>query len=172
MSIIEIVPIGTNEATMLQNISKQTFFETFAPHNAPENMESYMATGFELPKLENELKCTQSFFYFAKWEGQIAGYLKLNIDAAQTELKDPAALEIERIYVLQAYQANKIGQSLFTKALEIAKEKSKQYVWLGVWEKNEKAIGFYKKNGFQIFDQHEFVLGSEVQIDIMMRLAV
>lgn len=157
---------------ILQKIGKETFFETFSPHNSEENMRNYLATGFEVEKLEKELTCDESFFYFALLEGEVAGYLKVNIGEAQTELKDPIAVEVERIYVLQKFQANKIGQALFNKAIEIAKQKDKQYVWLGVWEKNEKAIGFYKKNGFTIFDTHLFKLGDEVQTDYMMKLAL
>jgi len=168
--MLTIRPLTIDDLSALQSLGKTTFFETFAPYNSEANMQHYMATGFELDKLEKELTCEDSFFYFAEYNGELAGYLKLNIGDAQTELQDPLSLEVERIYVLQAFQANKIGQALFSKALEIAKEKSKQYLWLGVWEKNEKAIGFYQKNGFIVFDKHEFRLGNEVQIDWMMKL--
>lgn len=172
MSMLTIRPITIHDLSALQSLGKTTFFETFAPHNSEANMQHYLATGFELDKLEKELSCKNSFFYFAEWNGELAGYLKLNIGDAQTEMQDPFSLEVERIYVLQAFQANKIGQALFNKALEFAKEKLKQYVWLGVWEKNEKAIGFYQKNGFVVFDQHEFKLGNEVQTDLMMKLTL
>ena len=91
---------------------------------------------------------------------------------SQTELKDETALEIERIYVIQEYQGKKVGQQLYEKAIQVAIEKKAQYVWLGVWEENHKAIQFYNKNGFQVFDKHVFVLGDEKQTDLMMRLFI
>ena len=111
-------------------------------------------------------------FYFAKIDNKIAGYLKVNTSTAQTELHDADALEIERIYVINEFQGKKIGQILFDKAIEIAKGQSLKYIWLGVWEKNEKAIQFYEKNGLVKFDTHIFKLGSDVQTDVMMKLVL
>ncbi|MFN5985877.1 MAG: GNAT family N-acetyltransferase, partial [Chitinophagaceae bacterium] len=76
------------------------------------------------------------------------------------------------IYVIQEYQGKKAGQQLYEKAIQVAKEKKAKYLWLGVWEENHKAIQFYKKNGFEVFDQHVFVLGDEKQTDLMMRLFI
>lgn len=45
------------------------------------------------------------------------------------------------------------------------------YIGLEGWEENTKAIQFfYTKNGFEAFDKHIFMLGSDQQIDIMMKL--
>lgn len=96
--------------------------------------------------------------------------MKVNFGNVQTELKDNSALEIERIYVLKDYHGKKIGQKLYEKAIEIAKEKDAKYIWLGVWEENHRAINFYQKNGFEVFDKHIFVLGNDEQTDIMMKL--
>jgi len=63
-----------------------------------------------------------------------------------------------------------VGQALYDKAMAIATEKNVDYVWLGVWENNVRAIGFYKKNGFKEFDKHIFRLGNKEQTDIMMKL--
>ena len=94
----------------------------------------------------------------------------MNTGDAQTELKDLNAFEIERIYVDKAYLGKKIGQLLFEKAIELAKSKNATYVWLGVWEENYRALAFYEKNGFVPFDKHVFMLGSDAQTDIMMKL--
>jgi ribosomal protein S18 acetylase RimI-like enzyme len=88
---------------------------------------------------------------------------------SQTELKDEKAIEIERIYVLKEFHGKKIGQIVYDWAHTIALQKNANYIWLGVWEKNERAIRFYEKNGFVLFDQHIFKLGEEKQIDFMMK---
>ena len=95
---------------------------------------------------------------------------KINFGQSQTELQDDTALEIERIYVLKEFHGKKVGQVLYEKAIEIAKQKNAHYVWLGVWEENPRAISFYKKNGFVEFDKHIFKLGDDEQTDIMMKL--
>ena len=61
---------------------------------------------------------------------------------------------------------------MFEKSLEIAKEKSMNFIWLGVWEENHRAIKFYEKNGFKVFGKHKFVLGKDVQTDLLMKLKI
>ena len=100
------------------------------------------------------------------------GYLKLNFGDTQTELKDANAVEIERIYVLNEFQGKKVGQLFYDKAIEIAIERKADYVWLGVWEENKRALNFYRKNGFLEFDKHIFKLGEDEQTDIMMKLVL
>lgn len=170
MNKIEITKIGLNEIEQLQVIGKQTFFETFADKNTEENMQKYLEEGFTVDKLAAELANPDSAFYFAKLDNQVIGYLKINFGAAQTELKDTKSLEIERIYVLQAFHGKKVGQILYDTAFDIAKQQKADYLWLGVWEENPRAISFYKKNGFVEFDKHIFVLGDDAQTDIMMKL--
>lgn len=156
----------------LQRISQQTFSETFAAQNTPENMAHYLAEELSLKKLRSELHNSDSEFYFALHGEEIVGYLKVNVGQAQTELDDIKALEIERIYVLKAFQGQQIGQLLFEKAIELAKQKNATYLWLGVWEENPRAIRFYEKNGLVPFGTHLFKMGDEEQRDILMKLSL
>lgn len=170
MADIEVKRITLNEITQLQKIGRQTFQETFSDPNSEENMQKYLDESFSTEKLSAELNNKDSEFYFATLENNVIGYLKVNFGASQTELKDDKALEIERIYVLKEFHGKKVGQLLYDKAIEIARQKNNDYVWLGVWINNIKAISFYKKNGFVEFDKHIFKLGNDEQIDIMMKL--
>ncbi|MBE9465138.1 GNAT family N-acetyltransferase [Dyadobacter sp. UP-52] len=170
MTKITLVKITSSDLEELQKLGKQTFLETFAPVNTEENIQDYLQTGFTDEKLLKEITNPGSHFYFAKLNDKSIGYLKLNFGNAQTELQDSDAMEIERIYVLQEFHGQKAGQFLFSEALKIAHEHHLKYIWLGVWEKNEKAIKFYEKNGFIPFDKHSFVLGTDIQTDVMMKL--
>lgn len=162
--------ITISDINELQKIGRQTFQETFSEFNSEENMKSYLEEGFSKEKLAAELHNEHSVFYFAMLDQEVIGYLKINFGASQTELKDSKALEIERIYVSKAFHGKSIGQLLYDKALQIAKEKNVEYVWLGVWEENQRAISFYRKNGFVAFDKHIFRLGDDEQTDIMMKM--
>lgn len=133
-------------------------------------MAKYLDEGFSIEKLTTELNNQSSEFYFATFGDEIVGYLKLNFGQSQTELKDNKALEIERIYVVKDFHGKGVGQLLYEKAIKIARQVDADYVWLGVWEENPRAINFYKKNGFVEFDRHIFRLGDDEQIDIMMKL--
>ena len=169
---VKIRKIKIFDLLQLQKIGISTFSETFAEHNTKEDLEKYLKESFAADKLIAELENPDAAFYFAEVDDTVIGYLKINFGDAQTELKDNKSVEIERIYVLQAYHGKKIGQLLFNKAIEIAKEHQAHYVWLGVWEENHRALQFYKKNGFVQFDTHIFKLGNDEQTDIMMKLAL
>lgn len=170
MKNTQIRKVTIQDVDQLQKIGRQTFFETFSEANTGKDMNKYLEEGFSLKKLTAELNNEDSDFYFAVLENNVIAYLKLNFGKAQTEIRDDKALEIERIYVLQEFQGKKIGQLLYRKALQTAKQKMMDYIWLGVWEENPRAIEFYKKNGFVEFDRHIFNLGSDEQTDILMKL--
>ncbi|GEM53172.1 GNAT family N-acetyltransferase [Empedobacter brevis] len=172
MNNIVIRKATVEDCTALQRIGRQTFFETFSESNTEEDMAEYLENSFSIEKLIEELNNKYSEFYFAISDEKVIGYLKLNFGISQTELKGNSSLEIERIYVLQKYHGKKVGQLLYEKAMQLAKDKQVDYVWLGVWEKNPRAIRFYQKNGFVEFDQHIFKLGSDEQTDIMMKKTV
>jgi ribosomal protein S18 acetylase RimI-like enzyme len=170
MDHIEIRKITIDNLVQLQEIGRQTFTETFSSSNTEENMKTYLEEGFSVEKLTTELQNPESEFYFASLNETVIGYLKINFGQAQTEPQVEKSLEIERIYVLQDFHGKKVGQLLYEKAIEIAKNKKVDFVWLGVWEENNRAIQFYTKNGFVAYDQHIFTLGADEQTDIMMKL--
>ncbi|MDK8643069.1 GNAT family N-acetyltransferase [Niallia taxi] len=156
------------DVNMLQEISYETFNETFKDQNSPENMATYLEKAFTIEQLKTELKNPSSQFFFVFVHNEIAGYLKVNTDNAQSEAIGADSLEVERIYVKSKYQKLGLGQQLFNKAIDVSHELNKKKIWLGVWEKNENAIAFYKRNGFVQTGAHSFYMGEEEQIDFIM----
>lgn len=170
MTDIEIKKVTLDDIDQLQKIGRQTFYETFSLVNTKENMKAYLDERFSIENLTAELCDNNAEFYFAALDNCIIGYLKLNFGQSQTELQDDKAIEIERIYVLKEFHGKNVGQLLCDRAIKIAGQKNADYVWLGVWEENLKAINFYRKNGFVEFGKHVFKLGNDEQTDIMMKL--
>lgn len=172
MAALDIRKVTLSDLNELQLIGRHTFEETFAASNSEENMAQYLKEGFSEEQLLSELQDHNSEFYFATEDTRVVGYLKVNFGAAQTELKDQRALEIERIYVLKAFHGLRVGQFLYDQAVHIAKQQGADYIWLGVWVENHRAIQFYTKNGFVVFDRHLFKLGTDEQTDLMMKLSL
>jgi ribosomal protein S18 acetylase RimI-like enzyme len=170
MENVVLQNVTVADVAALQSISVQTFSETFADGNNPDDLAKYLAEAFNISRLTEELNDGNSRFYFALVNAAIIGYLKINTGPAQTELKADDALEIERIYVLKAYHGRGVANILYNKAIDIARQNNCTYVWLGVWEENKRAISFYHKNGFAEFDRHIFMVGDDAQTDIMMKL--
>lgn len=167
---ISIEKVDISAVLALQELAIKTFSETFSVENSDENMKQYIKKSLALEQLESELSNAKSEFYFAKYNLEIIGYVKINFEEAQTEMFDIEAIELERIYVMRSFLSKKVGQQLFEFVKKIAVQSQKKYLWLGVWEHNLKAIDFYKKNGFKVFDSHVFTLGNENQTDLMMKL--
>jgi diamine N-acetyltransferase len=165
---INITKCTLDDLLILQEISYETFTETFGHQNSPENMEAYLERAYNLKQLENELSNNSSDFFFVYFKNEIAGYLKINTNDAQSEQMGLESLEIERIYIRKKYQKEGLGKYLITKAIEIAIKRNKKKIWLGVWEKNENAIAFYQKMGFVQTGAHSFYMGDEEQIDLIM----
>ena len=166
---VSLRPCRFGDLPELRALSIRTFRETFAALNTPENLQEYLDSAFAEEKLRRGLANETSLFFLLYSENTPAGYLKLNEAPSQTDLNDPDSLEIERIYVRGEFQGKGLGRYLMEQALLTAAERKKKYVWLGVWEKNEKAIGFYQKNGFYKTGTHAFAVGKEVQTDFIMR---
>jgi ribosomal protein S18 acetylase RimI-like enzyme len=168
--MIEIKKANLEDLISIQIVGKQSFIETFTDNNTPDNIEKYLQESFNTAQITLEINNPESLFYLAFWENKPIGFLKVNLGEAQTESLYKNTLEIQRIYVLKAFHGKKIGQLLLDKAIEIAKQHLVDYIWLGVWEENHKALHFYNKNGFVTFDKHIFVLGNDQQTDLIMKL--
>lgn len=158
-----------DDLPVLQDISRSTYQNTFASMNTEADMNAYLEDAFNTEKLKKELMNEDSFFCFVYEDDRLAGYLKLNESKAQTDINDPSSLELERIYVLSGFQGNGVGRFLIDRAISMAREKNKTYIWLGVWEKNERALKFYKKSGFYPMGTHAFVMGTDIQTDYLLR---
>lgn len=156
-----------NDTETLLELSYDTFYEAFDAQNTAENMKAYSDSAFTAEKIRNELNNPDSRFYFIYSNNTPAGYLKVNVDSAQSEPMGHDSLEVERIYILQKYHKQGLGKELLNLSYDIARELNKNKIWLGVWEKNENAIGFYKKQGFKKTGSHSFFMGDDEQTDFI-----
>lgn len=166
---IKFVNISKNDVKALQQISSTTYSDAFTSSNTTENMTAYLDFAFSEQKLLEEISNENSTFYFAKQNNQTVGYFKINFGNAQTELKDAKGMELERIYILKEFQGKKIGEVLLLRTIDIALENKMDYIWLGVWEKNQKAISFYEKHKFITASSHAFFMGNDEQRDLIMK---
>lgn len=165
----QIKKVSTDELEELRKLSIETFSDTFTEQNNEIQMKAYLEKAFNTDQLRSELSNPESFFYFVKEEDKILGYLKLNTKTAQTDQVLDSSLEIERIYLTEEAQGKGIGKLLMDFSIAEAKRRNLLCLWLGVWEKNEKAIAFYKSYGFEVFADHPFKLGDESQKDLLMK---
>jgi ribosomal protein S18 acetylase RimI-like enzyme len=158
-----------NDATLIADISRQTFYETFAAENRKEDMDKFLREQFTKGKLIKEVGNMENIFLLANSGDDVARYAKLREAKQPEKLKNVKTMEIARIYAMPNMIGKGVGNLLMKTSISIAKEKGKEVIWLGVWEKNIRAIDFYKKWGFEKFDVSDFLLGDDVQCDWLMK---
>ena len=160
--------VTADDVAKLQEISRITFKDTFDPYTRSDDMQKFLDEDYATDKLLTQINNPDSRFLFLIKGGEVAGYLKINVGAAQTEHLQENALEVERIYLLPKFQHQGLGNVLFDYALNIAQKEGKAYVWLGVYEHNVNAQHFYKRHGFHKVSQHVYQVGSDPQIDWLL----
>jgi ribosomal protein S18 acetylase RimI-like enzyme len=158
-----------SDAELIADLSRSTFYETFAEYNSPKNMELFLKEQFTRPRLIKEVGATENTFLLAYHNKDVAGYVKLRQGDVPKQLKGLRALEIARIYVVKDFLSKGVGKELMQASIDIAKERKLEVVWLAVWEKNDRAFRFYSNWGFEKFGSQVFLLGMDLQKDWLMR---
>lgn len=168
MKNIMMRPVVPADIDQLQRISRVTFADTFASANTAADMKKHLDEAYAKEQLLREMAQPGTSFYFGLINGACAGYLKLNVDQDQSEVRGAGTLEIERIYILPEFKRQGLGRVFLQAAEKLAQDLNKERIWLGVWEENEAALAFYKQMGFEQVSQHVFVLGDDRQTDLIM----
>jgi ribosomal protein S18 acetylase RimI-like enzyme len=157
------------DAALIADLSRQTFYDSFAPSNTKEDMDKFMSEQFSREALMNEVETGNGFFFLAYDGDKAIGYVRMRDGEHYPEFGDLPSIEIARIYAVQSSIGKGVGTAMIKKCIDTAEEMNRKIIWLGVWEHNKRAIDFYTKWGFKKFSEHEFVLGADVQTDWLMR---
>ncbi|MBS1917078.1 MAG: GNAT family N-acetyltransferase [Bacteroidetes bacterium] len=169
---IEIKFATTADAELIAELSQRTFYDTFAKHNTKENMDKFMADPFNKKALMKEIGEPGNIFLLAYLDNEAVGYVRMRESENPAELGNIDAIEIARIYTEQKTIGKGVGKALMLECISIAKKMAKKMIWLGVWEHNETAISFYERFGFEKFGSHIFMLGDDVQTDLLLKKAI
>jgi diamine N-acetyltransferase len=167
-STLSIRTATAADAEMLTEFARGVFYDAFAAMNSPENMEAYMSQNFTPQKLSAQIADSRAIFLIAEIEATPVAFAKLYDGDIPDCISDPAAVEIERFYVDRQFHGKGIAQTLMQACFDRAKQSGHGTIYLGVWEKNHRAIAFYRKCGFEVVGSHVFQMGDEAQNDLLM----
>lgn len=158
------------DAALLAELGARTFRDAFAADNRPEDMALYLRQAFSTDQIEAELREPGSVFLLAGTGNGAPplGYARLVAGPAPPCVHGPRPVELSRIYVEQSVVGGGYGAALMRASLEEASRGGFATIWLGVWERNLRAVRFYERWGFVTVGEHEFVLGTDVQSDLVM----
>ena len=154
---------------ILANLGAKTFRQTYKNKVKLSDMGYYIKNTFNKNQVLKEIKDTSFTILVASKNDKAVGYAKLLKSKIPSDSKHFKGIELVRLYVFKNYQGQKIGSKLLSECIKIAKKKKFKYIWLGVWEKNNDAIDFYKKLEFRIFGNCKFNFGTEIHNCIVSR---
>ena len=166
---IRIRTANPRDHELLASLGARTFRETFASDNTPEDMSDYLAKAFGPDRQAAELADPGTTFLIAEAEGQTVGYARLKIGPAPDCIQGLRPVEIARLYSIAAWIGRGVGAALMQACLGQAARLGCDVVWLDVWERNLRAIAFYRRWEFVEVGTQAFVLGSDVQHDLLMQ---
>lgn len=170
MSTISIIPANVSHVPLLTSISLQSFCEAFEKDNNPDDFKTYVDEAFSEAQITKDLQEPGSIFYIAYYNGEAAGYARMrNSTEVNDQFPGKKLIELHRLYALGKFIGRGIGKALMNHCLNEAKQKGFDIIWLGVWEHNDHAQGFYKSFGFEKFSSHVFVVGTDPQTDFLLK---
>jgi len=155
------------DAATLAAFARRLFHETFAADNRPEDMAAYEAATFSAERQAAEIADAAGLVLLATVGDAWAGYAQLGTGEPPAGVARPA-VEIRRFYVDRAWHGRGVAAALMAAVRDAALERGARALWLGVWERNPRAIAFYAKCGFADVGAQPFRLGADLQTDRVM----
>lgn len=171
---LHVRPATIADATRLSRLAASTFRETFESENTPDDMARYLAESFTPERQAAELGDPAAIVLLAEHRdgahGELVGYAHLVAGPAPAPVTGGTPIELKRLYVARAWHGKGVAQALMEAALDAARARGAETLWLGVWERNPRAIAFYRKCGFTRVGEQTFMLGSDAQTDWLLAL--
>ncbi len=153
----------SGDAGRLAAFAARTFHDTFAAANRPEDLADYLAKTYGEEQQGREIGDARVITLLAEQGSELAGF-------AQMKIEEDSRIEIARFYVHRQFHGRGVAQTLMQAAIAEAARLGVKQLWLGVWERNDRAIAFYAKCGFRDVGSHPFLLGSDLQTDRLMAM--
>jgi diamine N-acetyltransferase len=158
------------DARRLADFAAAAFTDTYAADNTPADMTAYIAGAFGERQQRDEILDAACLVLLAERDGELAGYALLRDGAptAASAAHVSNAMEIARLYASRRWIGTGVGSALMQHCLDAAAARGRAWAWLGVWERNARAIAFYRRWGFTDVGSQVFQLGSDRQTDRIM----
>ena len=161
----------TADAGLLAEFGARTFFETFAADNTPEDMRLHLASAWHPDLQRAEILDVEVDTLLACADGQLAGFAQVRRAQPPAGIAAREPVEIKRFYLDKPWQGQGLARALMDAVEQQARTRGARELWLGVWERNERAQAFYRKCGFRKVGTKIFVVGTDPQTDqVMLRV--
>ncbi len=169
---MELVKATLDDVELLLEFAERTFRVAYEAMNVPEDFNQYCREAFTAARFVKEMQQPQSVFWLGWLDGELAAYLKLNVDTYTEAVDRGKTIQIERIYVAPEWQGKRLGEFLLDFCYQQAQLEKSDWIWLSVWQRNPRAVKFYERCAYEICGTEVFQLGDDPQLDWVMRRKV
>jgi ribosomal protein S18 acetylase RimI-like enzyme len=167
--MIPVIRLGVPaDAAALAELAARTFSDTFAADNRPEDMAAHEAEAYSTVIQGRELADPNITTLIVELRGELAGFAQIRRAPVPDCVKGASPIELWRFYVTRNWHGRGIAPALMAVADAEAARAGGRTLWLGVWERNERAKAFYRKSGFTDVGTQQFVVGTDVQTERVM----
>ena len=156
-----------DDIALLAELGAATFRESWLEEGNEKDLEHYVQRNFSTEAIGSDFQ--DCIYLLAETADDTAGYCKLQCNVNEKGAFSQGSMALHRIYIKKKYQGRNAGARLLETAFEIAKENHQTSVWLGVWNENSGAIRLYELFGFRLEGMYQFVMGTIVSDDYIMR---
>jgi ribosomal protein S18 acetylase RimI-like enzyme len=160
------------DAARLASFAARTFSDTYAAYNDPADMAEHLRAKYGEAIQAAEIRDPTATYLLAELEGELAGFAFLHFEHGPDGVALERPVELVRFYVAREWHGRGVAQMLMAGCVQDARQRGAGTLWLSVWEENSRAISFYRKSGFRLAGTVRFKLGSQLQDDHMMTLAL
>ncbi len=166
---VQIRPATPADAAALADLAAATFADTFGAENTAEDLAAFLAATYSPARQRDEIEDPAMTTLVADDGGTLVGFAQLRHgDDAPAGLDPAATVELQRLYVTRAWHGRGLAQRLMAAVEDAARARRAHAMWLGVWERNARAIAYYRKTGFALAGEKTFVVGTDVQRDLVL----
>lgn len=160
------------DAAPLADLAEQTFRDAFTEDNDPDDMELHCAASFGPGIQAREIEDPDTATIVADEDGALIGFAQVRLRSPKACVSAERPSELYRVYVSRRWHGQGVAQQIMREVLATVARAGSDRIWLGVWENNRRALGFYRKYGFEVVGEHVFQFGTDAQTDLIMAAAV
>ena len=157
-----------SDAAVVAEFAARTFAETFGADNRAEDLRAHLESAYGISQQAQELNDPSVATLLVHRERTLVAYAQVRRKSPPACLMCDRPIELYRFYVDQSAHGSGIAQQLMAAARAAAREFGGQHLWLGVWERNPRALSFYRKEGFVDVGSHDFYVGPDRQTDRLL----
>ena len=163
-----IRPATAHDAAALSELARRTFSDAFAADNTAENLAAFLDATYSTAIQARELADPALRYLVAEQDGALVAFALLRTGTSSPFVADPTAVELQRIYVDRSHHGTGLAQTLMATVFDAATRLGAGALFLGVFERNTKALRFYAAQGFREVGTQTFVVGTDPQQDLVL----